>query len=330
MISKTYKMAVMIFVMMLVWILDGCSHSVSQESEVKTVKLDYAYYNPVSLVLKEKKWLEDDLKKDGIGVEWIFSAGSNKSLELLNSRSIDFGSTSGASALLGRANGNPIKSIYVFSKPEWTALVVRADSPIKNIKDLKGKKIAVTRGTDPYIFLLRALGTAGLSEKDVEIVQLQHPDGKTALEKGDVDAWAGLDPYMAQTEIEKRSKLFFRHPDWNTYGFLNVREEFAKDHPEIVKKVLKAYEKARKWALENPDEFEKLVAAESKQSDKVASKVIHRTDLTNPVIGEVHKRTIEASGEVLLKSGAMDKSVDIKKTADNLIDPEYIENINKK
>jgi len=330
MISKTYKMAVMIFVMTLVWILDGCSHSVSQESEVKTVKLDYAYYNPVSLVLKEKKWLEDDLKKDGIGVEWIFSAGSNKSLELLNSRSIDFGSTSGASALLGRANGNPIKSIYVFSKPEWTALVVRADSPIKKVKDLKGKKIAVTRGTDPYIFLLRALGTAGLSEKDVEIVQLQHPDGKTALEKGDVDAWAGLDPYMAQTEIEKHSKLFFRHPDWNTYGFLNVREEFAKDHPEIVKKVLKAYEKARKWALENPDEFEKLVAAESKQSDKVASKVIHRTDLTNPVIGEVHKRTIEASGEVLLKSGAMEKSVDIKKTADNLIDPEYIENINKK
>ncbi|MGG3918876.1 aliphatic sulfonate ABC transporter substrate-binding protein [Parageobacillus thermoglucosidasius] len=189
--------------------------------------------------------------------------------------------------------------------------------------------MAVTRGTDPYIFLLRALDTEGLSEKDVEIVQLQHPDGKTALEKGDVDAWAGLDPYIAQTEIEKHSKLFFRNADWNTYGFLNVREAFAKDHPEIVEKVLKAYEKARKWAIENPDEFAKIVAAESKQSEEVTAKVLSRTDLTNPVIGEAHKQTIEAAGEILLKSGVIDKSVDIKKTIDDLIDPQYIKHINK-
>lgn len=329
MISKVYKVAFIFLIVAAIGILSSCNRSASTASEVKTVKLDYAYYNPVSLVLKEKKWLEDELQKDGIEVEWVFSAGSNKALELLNSKSIDFGSTAGSAALLGKANGNPIKSIYVYSKPEWTALVVRAGSPIEKVKDLKGKKIAVTRGTDPYIFLLRALDTAGLSEKDVEIVQLQHPDGKTALEKGDVDAWAGLDPYIAQTEIEKHSKLFFRNADWNTYGFLNVREAFAKDHPEIVEKVLKAYEKARKWAIENPDEFVKIVAAESKQSEEVTAKVLSRTDLTNPVIGEVHKQTIEAAGEILLKSGVIDKSVDIKKTIDDLIDPQYIKHIDK-
>ncbi|MBA2876338.1 aliphatic sulfonate ABC transporter substrate-binding protein [Thermaerobacillus caldiproteolyticus] len=329
MISKIYKVAFIFLIVAAIGILSSCNRSASTASEVKTVKLDYAYYNPVSLVLKEKKWLEDELQKDGIEVEWVFSAGSNKALELLNSKSIDFGSTAGSAALLGKANGNPIKSIYVYSKPEWTALVVRAGSPIEKVKDLKGKKIAVTRGTDPYIFLLRALDTAGLSEKDVEIVQLQHPDGKTALEKGDVDAWAGLDPYIAQTEIEKHSKLFFRNADWNTYGFLNVREAFAKDHPEIVEKVLKAYEKARKWAIENPDEFVKIVAAESKQSEEVTAKVLSRTDLTNPVIGEVHKQTIEAAGEILLKSGVIDKSVDIKKTIDDLIDPQYIKHIDK-
>ncbi|QPA31165.1 aliphatic sulfonate ABC transporter substrate-binding protein [Thermaerobacillus caldiproteolyticus] len=329
MISKVYKVAFIFLIVAAIGILSSCNRSASTASEVKTVKLDYAYYNPVSLVLKEKKWLEDELQKDGIEVEWVFSAGSNKALELLNSKSIDFGSTAGSAALLGKANGNPIKSIYVYSKPEWTALVVRAGSPIEKVKDLKRKKIAVTRGTDPYIFLLRALDTAGLSEKDVEIVQLQHPDGKTALEKGDVDAWAGLDPYIAQTEIEKHSKLFFRNADWNTYGFLNVREAFAKDHPEIVEKVLKAYEKARKWAIENPDEFVKIVAAESKQSEEVTDKVLSRTDLTNPVIGEVHKQTIEAAGEILLKSGVIDKSVDIKKTIDDLIDPQYIKHIDK-
>lgn len=329
MISKIYKAAFIFLIIAAIGVLSSCGRSASTASEVKTVKLDYAYYNPVSLVLKEKKWLEDELKKDGIEVEWVFSAGSNKALELLNSKSIDFGSTAGSAALLGKANGNPIKSIYVYSKPEWTALVVRAGSPIEKVKDLKEKKIAVTRGTDPYIFLLRALDTEGLSEKDVEIVQLQHPDGKTALEKGDVDAWAGLDPYIAQTEIEKHSKLFFRNADWNTYGFLNVREAFARDHPEIVEKVLKAYEKARKWAIENPDEFVKIVAAESKQSEEVTAKVLSRTDLTNPVIGEAHKQTIEAAGEILLKSGVIDKSVDIKKTIDDLIDPQYIKHIDK-
>lgn len=93
--------------------------------------------------------------------------GSNKSLELLNGSSVDFGSTAGAAALIGKANGNPIKSIYVYSKPEWTALVTRPDSGIKTVADLKGKKVAVTRGTDPHIFLLRVLEQNGLTDKDI-------------------------------------------------------------------------------------------------------------------------------------------------------------------
>jgi sulfonate transport system substrate-binding protein len=160
----------------------------------------------------------------------------------LNARSIDFGSTAGAAALLAKFNGNPIKSIYVYSRPEWTALVTRADSPIKTVADLKGKRIAVTRGTDPHIFLIRALANAGLSERDVKAVLLQHPDGKTALEKGDVDAWAGLDPFMAQTELESGSRLFFRNAELNTYGVLNVREDFAKQNPQLVQRLLQVYD----------------------------------------------------------------------------------------
>jgi sulfonate transport system substrate-binding protein len=151
------------------------------EDRVETIKLDWAYYNPLSLVLREKGLLEEEFKKDGIKIEWAQSLGSNKALELLRSKSVDFGSTAGAAALLGRANGNPIKAIYVYSDPEWTALVTRPDSGIRRIQDLKGKRVAVTQGTDPHIFLLRALNSVGLTEKDIELVPLQHPDGKTAL-----------------------------------------------------------------------------------------------------------------------------------------------------
>ncbi len=327
---KIFHLPVILVASIVLLIAAGCSKSVSSQSDLESVKLDFAYYNPISLVLKDKKWLDDELVNEGIKVEWVLSAGSNKALELLNSRSIDFGSTAGAAALLGKANGNPIKSVYIYSKPEWTALVSSPGSGIRKVEDLKGKKIAVTRGTDPHIFLLRALDQAGLTEKDVEIVQLQHADGKAALEKGDVDAWAGLDPHMAQSEIEKQSVLFFRNPDLNTYGFLNVRETFAKEHPDIVKTVLRAYEKARKWALKNPAEFAKIVAAETKQSDQVAAKVLERTDISNPVIGDVHRETIRAAASVLLKSGIIESSTDIDQVIGELIDPQYVTGITLK
>jgi len=136
-------------------VVSSCSQPAA--TKPNTIRLDFAYYNPVSLVLKDKGWLEEDLASEQVKVEWTQSLGSNKALEFLNGRSLDFGSTAGAASLIGKANGNPIKSVYVFSKPEWTALVTTADSPIQTVTDLKGKKVAVTRGTDPFIFLLRAL-----------------------------------------------------------------------------------------------------------------------------------------------------------------------------
>jgi sulfonate transport system substrate-binding protein len=128
--------------------------------------------------LKEKGLLENEFAKDGIGVRWVQTLDSNKALEFLNAGSIDFGSTAGSAALLAKINGNPIKSIYVYSRPEWTALVTRKDTPITKIEDLKGKRVAVTRGTDPHIFLVRALLSVGMSEKDISEVLLQHPDGR--------------------------------------------------------------------------------------------------------------------------------------------------------
>jgi sulfonate transport system substrate-binding protein len=262
-----------------------------------------------------------------VKVEWVQSQGSNKALELLNSRSIDFGSTAGAAALLGKANGNPIKAVYVYSKPDWTALVTRPDTAITKVEDLKGKKVAATKGTDPYIFLLRALDQVGLSERDLEVVQLQHADGRTALERGDVDAWAGLDPHMAKTELENGSKLFFRNPDLNTYGVLNVREEFANTHPAYVERVLAAYEQARQWSIENPAELQGILAAAAGLDAKVAAKQLERTDLSNSVIGTVHKDTILAAGDVLKKSGVIPSDTDVNAVVESLIDPQFIEKV---
>lgn len=192
---------------------------------------------------------------------------------------------------------------------------------------MKGKRVAATKGTDPYIFLLRALDQVGLSEKDIELVPLQHTDGRAALERGDVDAWAGLDPHMAKTELEQGSRLFYRNPDFNTYGVLNVREAFAQEYPAYVEQVLTAYEKAREWSIANPSELQAILVQEAKLSDAVAAKQLERTDLSNSVIDDTQKQVIGAAGDVLKQSGVVQPSVDIEQTLSALIDPQFVQKV---
>jgi sulfonate transport system substrate-binding protein len=292
-------------------------------AQVKEVRLDFATYNPVSLLLKDKGILERELAKDGITVRWVQTLGSNKALEFLNAGSIDFGSTAGAAALVGRINGNPIKSIYVYSRPEWTALVTRKNTAITKVEDLKGKRVAVTRGTDPHIFLVRALQAAKLTEKDVKLVLLQHPDGRTALERGDVEAWAGLDPLMAAAEVESEAKLFYRNAAANTWGILNVREAFAKENPALVGKVLKAYEEARAFALANPAELTKSLIAYTKLPEAVIQRQLERTEITHSTIGQPQVDTILAAGLALQEAGVLPASTDVRAAVDALIDRQY-------
>ena len=299
------------------------SFATAASAQPKEIRIDFATYNPVSLVLKDKGFLEKELEKDGIKVRWVQSLGSNKALEFLNAGSIDFGSTAGAAALIGKINGNPIKSVYVYSRPEWTALVTRKDTGIAKVEDLKGKRVAVTRGTDPHIFLVRALQDAKLTEKDVKLVLLQHPDGRTALERGDVDAWAGLDPLMAAAEVESGAQLFHRNAAANTWGVLNVSEAFAKDNPALVGRVLKAYEEARKYALANKDELKKTLVTYTKLSDAVIERQLERTELTHSTIGQPQVDTILAAGLALQQAGVITPETDVRAAVDGLIDRRF-------
>jgi sulfonate transport system substrate-binding protein len=289
--------------------------------EIKEIRLDWATYNPVSMVLKEQALLEKEFAKDGISIRWVQTLGSNKALEFLNAGSLDFGSTAGAAALVAKINGNPIKSIYVYSRPEWTALVTGKTSTIAKVADLKGKRVAVTRGTDPHIFLVRALQSVNLSEKDITPVLLQHPDGKTALIRGDVDAWAGLDPMMAQAEVEDGARLFFRNAGANTWGILNVREEFLKQHPAAVARVLAVYEQARKHSLANYGEVKRVFIAATKLPEAVVDKQLkERTELTHSKIGAAQRESILAAGIALQQAGVIAPSVNVQAVVDALID----------
>ncbi|GAA5184318.1 aliphatic sulfonate ABC transporter substrate-binding protein [Acinetobacter kookii] len=293
-----------------------------------TLKLDYAYYTPTSLVVKEQKLLEKALPNTQI--KWVFSQGSNRSLEYLNSGSVDFSSTAGLAAVLSRANGSPIKTVYIQSQPEWTALLVAKNSPIKSLKDLKGKKIAATKGTDPFLFTLQALETAGLNKKDVQLVHLQHPDGKTALERGQVDAWAGLDPLMASAQVQSGAKLLYRNVGFNSYSVLSTKEQFASQSPEAIEAVIKAYEQARKWAKANPAKLAELLARESKLPIAVAKLQLSRTNFEQNIPTVKHINALKKSGTILTEEDLVRKGTNVNQVIDQLFDAKYANKVVKK
>ncbi|WP_372593476.1 aliphatic sulfonate ABC transporter substrate-binding protein [Actinotalea sp.] len=286
-----------------------------------TLNVDFATYNPLSLIIKDQGWLEDTLG-DEVTVTWTQSAGSNKANEALRAAAIDVGSTAGSAALLARANGSPIKTIDIYTQPEWSAIVVPKDSPLTSVADLAGHSVAATKGTDPYFFLLQALEANGLSLDDVEVQNLQHADGRVALENGAVDAWAGLDPIMADTEVNAGSRLIFRDVDFNSYGFLNAREEFLAEHADLAQLVVDAYEKARAWAIANPEETARILADVSGIDLAIAQKVIlERTTIDlDPVPGEAQRAVLATIGPIFVESGDVSDQAQIDEALDSLFD----------
>lgn len=275
------------------------------------IKLDYAYWNPLSLLIKDKGWAEAEFKKTNTKVEWVYSAGSANALQSLNAKAIDVASSAGAPAYTARANGASLKTIGVFSQPKWASIVVPKGSSITKIELLKGKKIAAASGTDPYFHLLLALDSVGLSSKDVTIVNLAHADGQKAVVAGQVDAWAGLDPLTTQAEQNSGVKILYSNPKFNSWGVLSANEDFIKKYPAALITVLKVYEKARAFTLANGSDVVDILAKAANLKPTEAKKVLlNRTKINVSIIPGATQAAILKSITPVLVEEARIKSKD--------------------
>ena len=159
------------------------------------------------------------------------------------------------------------------------------------------------------------------TENDVEIVELQHPDGRVALERGQVDAWAGLDPHMAASQIDAGSRLLYRNPTFNTYGALNVREDFLSEHPDVVTLVLKQYARAHDYAAKNTDETVKIVAEASGLEPRVAALALQRTKYPNPTPGADYRHALQGVIPIVRANSLALPSADLDGALSSLINP---------
>ncbi|SFU39233.1 aliphatic sulfonate ABC transporter substrate-binding protein [Alicyclobacillus macrosporangiidus] len=191
------------------------------------------------LFLKEKGTLEQQLAPYGVKVSWYEFTSGPPLLEALNSGSIDVGETGGAPAALAQASPQA-QFVYLAYEPEVArAIVVPKNSPIHSIADLKGKKMAFAQGSSAHYTVLTALQKAGLKISDIQPVNLQPPDARSAFERGNVDAWGIWDPYLADAEMNAGARILVNAKDLpKQYSFIVGRRDYAQQYPQVTKILL--------------------------------------------------------------------------------------------
>jgi sulfonate transport system substrate-binding protein len=293
----------------------------ARASDLTEIRVAYSSIVPESLIVKGRGWIEKELEPKGIKVKWVESLGSNKTIEFLRGKSLDIGLSSLASAFLARANGTPIRYVY------WTArqdvgspILVRDGTSYRSIGDLKGKKIAAMPGTGPYISLIAALRNNGLTPDDVEIVSLQHSQGRLALATGRVEAWAGLDPDWAIAELENKAHVLYAAPELGGGGGIDVRDDFIAEHRDVVRTVLACFDRARIYAIEHRAEAVAAFAETSKIDRNVAALVLKRNDTSRPAVVDDDLAALIIWGGFYKQLGSIDASSDIGAVARAVLD----------
>lgn len=185
------------FAMALVALLIGCLPAAAQG---KVIGIGFQKYGNLILA-KARGGLEKRLAPLGYKVAWKEFPSGPPLLEALNAGAIDFGHAGETPPVFAQAAGVPfVYTGYEPAAPKGEAILVPRDSPIKSIADLKGKKVALNKGSNVHYLLTRALAAAGLKYSDVETAFLAPADARAAFERGAVDAWVIWDPYQAAAE----------------------------------------------------------------------------------------------------------------------------------
>jgi sulfonate transport system substrate-binding protein len=248
----------------------------AEEQKLTSVRIGYQKYGTLN-VLKAEGSLEKSLSAKGITVTWILVPAGPQLLEALNAGSIDFGNTGEAPPIFAQAAG--VNLVYFGNQPPYPkgeGLLVKKDSPIQRVSDLKGKRIALNRGSNVHFFLVKLLEKNGLKNNDITPVYLTPADAWAALEGGSVDAWAIWDPYMSAA-IDRSGARVLQDAEGvaaNREFFLADRR-FAEAHQEILLAVRDAAGRCGTWVATKPQEVISYLAPQLGMSEQVISKVVH-------------------------------------------------------
>jgi sulfonate transport system substrate-binding protein len=219
-----------------------------------TLRIGFQKYGTL-ILLKGKGTLEKALEPLGYNVTWIEFPAGPQLLEGLNIGAIDFGSTGEAPPIFAQAADAPL--VYVAHEPpapQGEALLVPKDSPIKSVADLKGKKIALNKGSNVHYLLVKALEKAGVAYGDVETVFLPPADARAAFEQGAVDAWVIWDPFQAAAEAATGARTLTNGEGLvANHQFYLSTKDFVGGHAKAIDVALSQIAELDAWANGNTD-----------------------------------------------------------------------------
>lgn len=230
----------------------------------KVLRIGYQKYGTL-VILKGNGALEKRLAAEGVEVKWTEFPAGPALLEGLNVGSIDFGTAGEAPPIFAQAAGADL--VYVGNEPPspaGEAIVVPKNSTLKTVADLKGKKVALNRGSNVHYLLVKALEKAGVDYRDVNVSYLAPADARAAFERGSLDAWVIWDPFLAAAEKQIGARILADGTGLvANHQFFLASRSYAEKNARIVSIILDELDKVDQWSSRNLKDVAAVLAAQT-------------------------------------------------------------------
>lgn len=326
------KSAVFLLIFGLIFALTGCaSGQADGKNDDKNLTINLGIQQDVGplLLAKEKGLFEKAFKKDGVKVKWTEFQSGPPQIEAISSNHLDFAAVGNSPVISAQAAGIGFKEISnLRTGLNADAILVPENSPIKSLKGLKGKKIAVAKGSSGFNLLYRALQKVGLKDTDVQIIQLQPDEAQAAFNSNKVDAWAIWEPFISYEVLKHQARQLTTEKQLGTFSpsFFIARSAFTTEHPDVTAKVLKVYEQAREWEKHH---FNQSVAiyAKAKNLDKA---VVTRALKINPSLNQPISANIIKAQQESADFQYAKKIISTKIDTAKVVDNQYVKKALKK
>jgi len=232
------------------------------QTAAPTLRIGFQKSASLLTLQKSQGTLEQKLAAQGVSVKWVEFPAGPQLLEGLNVGSVDIGYVGEAPPIFAQAAG--ARFVYVGfdpASPEAEALVVPKDSPLKSTADLKGKKVALNKGSNVHYLLVKLLEKHGLSYADIQPVFLPPADARAAFEKGAVDAWVIWDPFLSAVEKQLGARqLADGRGVVNNYAYYLAERGYAEKHPQVLRALFDDSIERGRWLKANVKQAAALIA----------------------------------------------------------------------
>jgi sulfonate transport system substrate-binding protein len=277
--------------------------------EIRFATQPIPHYAPI-FVAKEKKWLDEELAKVGAKptLKWSSFAAGPPINESFAAGQQDFGFLGDTPAIIGKAAGINTKIIALTSSgPRSLAVVVPTKSTIRSPKDLKGKKVAVVKGSYAHHLLVLVLQKGGLTTNDIEFINLSQADIATAIVNGTIDAAAIWEPLITKLETQGSVRVLADGTGIKKGALVIIAcNDFVSKHRDQTKAILKAYKRGADYLKSNPKEAAQIISKDVNLAPDLLQKVLAKFDF-NPAL---HADDIEdlVKVELFMKNNGIIKS----------------------